>query len=138
MRRMKLYDWDSIFDFGQNEGQTLKDVFESNSSYISWCFQKVDWFCITDEIFENLPVIIALKKDKSKEDILKLLDDKHSDKKSQFQEEESYGGSENTNQEYNSNEPYMIGDPRFDSAENPWIDVFGEGDEAETAYWNTD
>lgn len=34
--------------------------------------------------------------------------------------------------------PYRSGDPRHDRNENPWIDVFGEGDEAETAYWNTD
>lgn len=38
----------------------------------------------------------------------------------------------------NENESYNYGDPRYDSNENPWIDVFGEGDEAETAYWNTD
>ncbi|MEZ4921850.1 MAG: hypothetical protein R2780_01650 [Crocinitomicaceae bacterium] len=136
---MKLYDWDSIFDFGQNEGRSLKEVFGSNNSYISWCFQKVDWFCITDEIFEQLPVVIALRNDKSKEDWLKILTDKHSDKKLKLQEEESYSiGDNQTDQEYHDNEPYMIGDPRYDSAENPWIDVFGEGDEAETAYWNTD
>jgi hypothetical protein len=28
--------------------------------------------------------------------------------------------------------------PAHDPNENPWIDVFGPGDEAETAYWNTD
>lgn len=28
--------------------------------------------------------------------------------------------------------------PAHDPDENPWIDVFGPGDEAETAYWNTD
>lgn len=36
-----------------------------------------------------------------------------------------------------TNEPYMQGDPRYDISENPWIDVFGEGEEAEAAYWNT-
>lgn len=43
--------------------------------------------------------------------------------------------SENSN--YNSDE-YFSGDIRTDSNENPWIDVFGPGEEAETAYWNTD
>jgi len=38
----------------------------------------------------------------------------------------------------NNDESFMVGDPRYDSNENPWIDVFGYGDEAETAYWNTD
>ena len=35
-------------------------------------------------------------------------------------------------------EPYMLGDPYYDRNENPWINVFGYGKEAETAYWNTD
>ncbi|MFT4247793.1 MAG: hypothetical protein QM581_07110 [Pseudomonas sp.] len=42
------------------------------------------------------------------------------------------------NNYYDDDEPYMAGDPRYDRDENPWIDVFGPGDEAETAYWNTD
>lgn len=42
------------------------------------------------------------------------------------------------NDYYDDDEPYMAGDPRYDRDENPWIDVFGPGDEAETAYWNTD
>lgn len=37
----------------------------------------------------------------------------------------------------NYKEPYMMGDPRYDRGANPWIEVFGEGDEAEDAYWNT-
>lgn len=40
--------------------------------------------------------------------------------------------------DYDDSEPFMMGDPRYDSSENPWIDVFGEGEEAEAAYWNTD
>jgi len=35
-------------------------------------------------------------------------------------------------------EPYTLGDPFDDRNENPWINVFGYGEEAETAYWNTD
>lgn len=35
---------------------------------------------------------------------------------------------------------YIIepGNPACDPGENPWIEVFGPGEEAETAYWNTD
>lgn len=33
---------------------------------------------------------------------------------------------------------YNAGNLRYDRNENPWIDVFGPGDEAEAAYWNTD
>jgi hypothetical protein len=33
---------------------------------------------------------------------------------------------------------YDATSPAHDQNENPWIDVFGPGDEAESAYWNTD
>ncbi|MEH6764126.1 MAG: hypothetical protein V7655_06475 [Aequorivita antarctica] len=36
-----------------------------------------------------------------------------------------------------SNKPYLLEDPHFDRNENPWIDVFREGEEADDAYWNT-
>lgn len=39
---------------------------------------------------------------------------------------------ENADWDYNPN------NPAHDPSQNPWIDVFGPGDEAETAYWNTD
>lgn len=53
-------------------------------------------------------------------------------------EDEHYDDDYENDYDYEDSEPYMSGDPRYDSDENPWIDVFGEGDEAETAYWNTD
>ncbi|MBC6490665.1 hypothetical protein ACFSQD_16940 [Flavihumibacter stibioxidans] len=51
---------------------------------------------------------------------------------------DDYDDSYHENDYYDYDEPYMAGDPRYDRDENPWIDVFGPGDEAETAYWNTD
>lgn len=33
---------------------------------------------------------------------------------------------------------YDRNNPAHNPSENPWIDIFGPGDEAETAYWNTD
>lgn len=58
-----------------------------------------------------------------------------------FRETDDEFDSEYSQNEYSSgyddNEPFMMGDPRYDSSENPWIDVFGEGEEAEAAYWNT-
>lgn len=44
----------------------------------------------------------------------------------------------NDDDHYDSDEtPYTLGDPSCYRNENPWIDVFGYGAEAETAYWNT-
>ena len=35
-----------------------------------------------------------------------------------------------------NDDPYMFGDHRYDKSENPYIDFFGEGDEANDAYSN--
>jgi len=32
---------------------------------------------------------------------------------------------------------YRVDDPASDPNQNPWIEVFGEGEEAKAAYWNT-
>lgn len=146
MKKIKLYNWESSFDFGQYKGEQLKEVFEKNPSYISWCFQKVEWFCITDDIFKKLPIVLALQKDnrmsnvKEQQDWLQILVDKHSKKKEELnsvQSEISNDYKYESDYNYYDNKPYMLGDPRYDRNENPWIDVFGEGEEAETAYWNT-
>lgn len=137
MKRIKLYDWQSKFDFGQCEEKTVKEIFENSPSYISWCFQKVDWFCITDEIFNKLPIVITLKTDSEKVAWLEMLTEKHSNKKEKLQEEIQRNKTEN---EFtiSDEEPYFSGDPRHDRDENPWIDILGDEDEAETAYWNTE
>ena len=82
MRKTKLYSWESNFDFGQCNGENLKKVFEKSPTYISWCFQKLDWFCVTDDVFESLPIVISLKKDSDSR--LKILTDKHSAKKKEI------------------------------------------------------
>ena len=55
---MKLYTLNSVFDFGQYKGENLKNVFEKNPVYINWCFQKIDWFCISDELYNLLPITL--------------------------------------------------------------------------------
>jgi hypothetical protein len=40
--------------------------------------------------------------------------------------------------DFSDDDTVIMGDPRHDSDENPWIDVFGEGEEAEDAYRNTE
>jgi hypothetical protein len=39
---------------------------------------------------------------------------------------------------YNEEEHFDDDFDTYHAGENPWIDVFGEGDEADAAYWNTD
>jgi hypothetical protein len=144
MRKTKLYNWESKFDFGKYNQKSIKEVFEKNPSYIDWCFQKVDWFCVSDEIFEKIPIVVSLKKykevfiTKEQQDCLKILNEKHEMKKQKLIETTPVNGSlKYINYFHCENEPHIFGDPRYDRSENPWIDVFGEGEEAEVAYWNT-
>lgn len=58
---MKIYMWDSVFDFGKFKGQTLKLVDEQLPSYIFWCIQTIDWFCVDKEIFNNLSIVIRYR-----------------------------------------------------------------------------
>lgn len=54
---MKLFEWDTEFNFGKFKGQTLKNVYAQSPNYIYWSIEKVEWFCITDEVFKNLTEI---------------------------------------------------------------------------------
>ena len=129
---MKLYDFETEFDFGQCKGQKLKNVFDKSPSYVSWCFQKVDWFCITDEIFNQLPIIISLKKEnkldnvKEQKDWLKILIDLHNMKQSKLK-------NSNINIKDSNNNTYF--------SDINWLAEAAGTDDPETmsdVYWNID
>lgn len=129
---MKLYDFETVLDFGQCKDQKLKDVLVKSPSYINWCFQKVDWFCITDEIFNQLPIVISLKKEnkldnvKEQKDWLKILIDLHNLKKSKLNKVNKQI-QESNNYEYISN--------------MNWLAEAAGTDDPETmndVYWNLD
>lgn len=131
MRRIKLYNFETEFDFGQCKGQKIKDVFDKTPAYVNWCFQKIDWFCITDEIFNKLPIIIALRKEnklddrKEQKDWLKILTELHNYKKSKL-------NLNNHFEEYDNREFY--------SDEN-WLEEASGTNDPETmndVYWNLD
>ena len=145
MRKKKLYNWESKFDFGKNNQKSIKEVFEKNFINYTSFYVKFELFCVSDEIFEKLPIVMSLKKykevfiTKEQQDCLKILNEKHEMKKQKLIEiTPVFGSRKYLNNFHWENEPHMIGDPRYDRSENPWIDVFGEGEEAEVAYWNTD
>ncbi len=55
-----------------------------------------------------------------------------------FESENMFDDSDtNIEDDFEFDEPIMDGDPRRDRRINPWIDEYGEGDDAEIAYWNT-
>lgn len=81
---IKLYDWNDLFDFGQCFGKTILEVFNTSPSYVEWCFKNVDTFCISDEIFKKLPIVIYLQNDKQNKIHLIKLENLHSTKKNKF------------------------------------------------------
>ncbi len=87
MKRTVQYDWESRLNFGKYKGLVFKEVFQKDLQYIWWCFQMIDWFCITDEIFEKMPIVIAARENNfldpknPQENWLKMFVDKHSLKK---------------------------------------------------------
>ena len=58
-------------------------------------------------------------------------------------DEDDYNEDDYDEDNYNENDyddsMDMIGEEwKHDSSVNPWLDVYGPGDEAEAAYWNTE
>ena len=82
--KVKFYDWDNFFDFGQCSGKSILEVFKKSPSYIDWCFKYVDTFCISDEIFNQLPVVISLQNDTQNKMHLTKLENLHSAKKNKL------------------------------------------------------
>lgn len=54
---MKIYGWNDKFDFGKFKDLILKDVYKISPNYIHWCLSKVEWFCLTEDAFQNLPIV---------------------------------------------------------------------------------
>jgi hypothetical protein len=135
---MKLYDFETEFEFGQFKGQKLKDVFLKSPSYVNWCFQKVDWFCITDDIFNKLPIIIALSKEnkldnvKEQKDWLKILVDLHNVKKSKLNVENNHTVKKFYDDIHDDNENYYYKNWLAEAAGTDDPEVMND------VYWNLD
>ena len=135
--RIKLYKLSYRLGFGQFADKTIEELIELSPSRIEFFIQGLPWFGLTNSAINKLeslqPDFIFLK---STFDLLSIKYDMAPDmmKGRNRANIDDYQGHYN----YSDNEPFMVGDPRYDRNENPWIDVFGVGDEALTAYWNTD
>ena len=58
--RNKVYNLNSVLDFGQYKEETIKEVFEKNLSYILWCIEKIDYFYVDDDIYEKIMNLCSL------------------------------------------------------------------------------
>jgi hypothetical protein len=118
---MKAYDFQTIFKFGKYKGKSLEEIVVLNVHYITWCIKNVDNFYVSMDTLNEINTITKLVIPDEINMILKQ-------KELELENEEV----EDDNDEYDNSYE------RKSCNENPWVDVFGEGEEAETAYWNTD
>ncbi|MDA9069188.1 hypothetical protein N9K07_00345 [Arenitalea sp.] len=83
---------ESILDFGKYKGKTIRSVLEDKTSanYINWCFQKLDIFCVSDQVFNEMPFVIQLREithhQKETKDWLKKIELIHAVKKEKLNE----------------------------------------------------
>lgn len=84
---MKLYTSNSTLDFGKYKNQKIELILVKENQYINWCFQKLDSFCISDELFNQINFIAYLKKNKSKEcaEQLEKMEVLHREKKKKYE-----------------------------------------------------
>lgn len=51
---MTIYDLDTVFTFGKYKGETLREVFERNPTYVDYCLVNVDEFLVEDSTLDEL------------------------------------------------------------------------------------
>ncbi len=54
------------------------------------------------------------------------------------EDEDDYDEDDYSEDDYDDSMDMIGQEWRHDSSVNPWIDVYGPGEEAEAAYWNTE
>jgi hypothetical protein len=115
---MKFYNLETEFTFGKFEGKTIKQIIDVQPLYIDWCAINLDHFYISESVIDEIKTIKP-DFDLSLEGKQKLL--------------EKYSTWENEEDDYDDRPDYY---EAFDSYEDWLEEEFG--DDAETAYWNTD
>ncbi len=50
---MKLYDLNSILNYGKYKGETIENIIKKDSQYIGWCISDIEDFYITDTVYEK-------------------------------------------------------------------------------------
>lgn len=66
---MKVFTLEDIINFGKYKGYSFSDIIELQPNYIIWCLKNIEWFCLSDELFN----IVIEYKVIEKEAIIKLL-----------------------------------------------------------------
>ena len=145
---MKCHKLSNFIYWGKYKGQYISDIVFQDPEYILWCILSLDNFSIepvcflTKEFRQHEWFKIAVETNLVK---LKLIADwvnepnSLNDNEIEVQPIDSDKKKHWTNDELESADwKYDYSNPAHNPSENPWIDAFGPGDEAESAYWNTD
>jgi hypothetical protein len=115
------------FQFGKHKNESLFDVAIKDPSYFSWCILNLEHFSISELLIvvllinnttdNNTTLLEAIELNLIKLNLIEICEEHYND---------------------SSELDYDPWDELRSHGENPWEDFFGPGDEADTAYWNTD
>jgi hypothetical protein len=135
---MKAFRSETQFNFGIHEGLTLLDIASLNPEYLSLCLINMDHFFIHDDTLEairkSLPdFVLTERAEEVRMEKMEEWDSVRVNTDPCIESKQIYEQWEMEDADWNY-DPMNLA---YDQDENPWIDVFGPGDEAETAYWNT-
>jgi hypothetical protein len=140
---MKNFNLDTQFTFGKHKGKTVAEVLHENPTYLNWCMINLDHFFIADEDLESIVAAkpgfaLSTEAEAVRQQKLEKMEAASND------DDYEYDSASHTRRRWSHDEladgdwDYDYRNPSHDPSDNPWIDVFGPGDEAEAAYWNTD
>jgi len=135
-KNVRLYGLEEKISFGVYSEFTINELLEINPIRLEFYIQNLIWFGLTQKAMEKLAWISQNTNNLFLNDTIGYLNLKF-----------ILGNSLKANKSPQSKKPnfdneeagpaYILGDYRMDEDVNPWIDVFGHGDEANDAYWNT-
>lgn len=133
---MPLYHKNTVLQFGLHKGKTIEQVLHISPDYILWCIRNIEHFKLNPSLLLHAEIAGFAPTEADKR--LNAL-------KPSYPVEVPYEDDKELPEledDYREREPVDYEDDDWEedysSAENSWVDVFGPGEEAETAYWNTD
>ncbi|WP_165806010.1 exodeoxyribonuclease X C-terminal domain-containing protein [Marixanthomonas spongiae] len=148
LQKLMVYKFDYYIHWGKYDGSSIIDIMNDDPNYILWCILNLEHFIIELKLFlyksirKNKSYLSALEVNLTKMAFLKntretspefLIETDTNLYNPQKSNKTIYDDFDMKSADWD----YDYNNPAHDQSENPWIEVFGPGDEAETAYWNT-
>ncbi|MEQ5789759.1 hypothetical protein J4E06_01770 [Muricauda sp. NFXS6] len=154
IRKLMVYHMPFKFNWGKYKNRVISSILEEDPEYLLWCVIHVSHFSLNELIFlhpkirSNRLFMPSLKENFVKLDMVKEWSFNYGIGENDFYRrppKEDYLQSASYVHQYDELDLAMAdwdydgrNNPAHNTSENPWIDLFGPGDEAEVAFWNTD